>query len=375
MIIKNGNVLYNGAFIKTDLAISGEKISAVGEFDDKNEMIDASEMYVLPGFIDTHIHGAYGHRFSDPNPDIDAITGYEATQGVTSLAATTGSSEFGNLLRQFDVISTAIKNGTKGAKIAGIHAEGPFLNVKRKGAMIPENILTPSVEKASLLLEHAQGNLKIITIAPETENAKELTEFLVSRNVIVSLGHTDATFEQAENGVLWGATQATHTFNAMRPYSHREPGVLGCVLTNPKVKCEMICDFVHIHPKTVELIYRMKGSDNINMVSDTGHSAGLDLKEFSVDGQKRYVVDGVVRLADGTIAGSTKSVYEGVKNLANMGIPLEEVSKMASLNPAKTLGIDNETGSITVGKYADIVILDKQLNIVHTIINGKVFKN
>lgn len=377
MIIKNGNVLFGGAFIKTDLAISGERISAVGDTaasNTDNEVIDASDMYVLPGFIDTHIHGAYGHRFNDASPDIDAITGYEASQGITSIAATTGSSELGSLLNQFDLISSAMKKGTKGAKIAGIHAEGPFLSIKRKGAMIPENILAPSVEKAALLLEHAQGNLKIMTVAPETENAKSLIEFLVKNKVVVSLGHTDATFEQAENGVLWGATQATHTFNAMRPYNHREPGVLGCVLTNPKVKCEMICDFVHIHPKTAELIYRLKGADNINMVSDTGHCAGLDLKEFSVEGQMRYVVDGVVRLADGTIAGSTKTVYEGVKNLYGIGIPLEEISKMASLNPAKTLGIDKETGSIEVGKLADIVILDKELNIKHTIVNGKVFR-
>lgn len=375
MIIKNGNVLLDGAFVRTDLLISKEKISAVGSFDGADsEAIDASDMYVLPGFIDTHIHGAYGHRFSDPNPDIDAITGYEASQGVTTLAATTGSSELNNLLRQFDTITAAIKKGTKGAKIAGIHAEGPFLNVKRKGAMIPEYILPPSIEKAERMLERAQGFLKIMTVAPETENAKELIEFLVRNGVVVSMGHTDATLEEAENGVRWGATQATHTFNAMRPYNHREPGIIGCALTNPKIKCEMICDFVHIHPKTAEIIYRMKGADNINMVSDTGHCAGLDLKKFSVEGQMRYVVDGVVRLADGTIAGSTKTVYEGVKNLYSLGIPLADISKMASLNPAKTLGIDKETGSIEVGKYADIVILDKDLNIIHTLVNGKVFK-
>jgi N-acetylglucosamine-6-phosphate deacetylase len=223
MIIKNGNVLFDGAFINTDLTVSGDKISAVGNAAADNEAIDASGMYVLPGFIDTHIHGAYGHRFSDPNPDIGEITGYEASQGITSIAATTGSSVFSDLLRQFDQISAAIKKGTKGAKIAGIHAEGPFLNVKRKGAMVPENILTPSVEKVELLLEHAQGNLKIMTVAPEAENAKELIEFLVKNKVVVSIGHTDATFEEAENGVLWGATQATHTFNAMRPFNHREP--------------------------------------------------------------------------------------------------------------------------------------------------------
>ncbi|HBR32957.1 MAG TPA: N-acetylglucosamine-6-phosphate deacetylase, partial [Clostridiales bacterium] len=192
------------------------------------------------------------------------------------------------------------------------HAEGPFLNVKKKGAMIAQNIIPPSIEKINLMLSHSKGYLKLITVAPEIKGQEECIRYCISKGIKISLGHTDATYEEAEKAVLWGATQSTHTFNAMRPYNHREPGVLGCVLTNPKVKCEMICDFVHIHPKTVELIYRLKGSDNINMVSDSGHAAGTNLTEFTVMGEKRFVKDGVVRLEDGTIAGSTKTLLEGV---------------------------------------------------------------
>ncbi|MDD4421713.1 MAG: N-acetylglucosamine-6-phosphate deacetylase, partial [Eubacteriales bacterium] len=331
-----------------------------------------TDMYVIPGFIDTHIHGAYGSRFSDEKPDIDAITHFEATKGVTSIAATTSSASFDVLLCQFDEITAAIKRGTRGAKIIGIHAEGPFLNVKKKGAMIAQNIIPPSIEKINLMLSHSKGYLKLITVAPEIKGQEECIRYCISKGIKISLGHTDATYEEAEKAVLWGATQSTHTFNAMRPYNHREPGVLGCVLTNPKVKCEMICDFVHIHPKTVELIYRLKGSDNINMVSDSGHAAGTNLTEFTVMGEKRFVKDGVVRLEDGTIAGSTKTLLEGVQNLVSIGIPLEQVSKMASLNPAKTLGIEGETGSISVGKYADITVLDRHLQVKYTLVNGKI---
>lgn len=378
MILKNGNVLYNGRFSTCDIKIEGEKIAEIGLLaynDDKmlndDKILDVSDMYVLPGFIDTHIHGAYGARFSDPNPDINIITAFEATKGVTSIAATTASSEFSDLLRQIDVIYNAAKHNTKGAKIAGIHAEGPFINKKNKGAMNEKYIIPPSVDSFKEMLDHSKGLLKIMTIAPEIENAKDIIDFAVENSIKISIGHTSATIDEADRAIKWGAEQSTHTFNAMRSFNHREPGVLGSVLLNPKVKCEMICDFVHIHPKTTELIYRLKGADNINIVSDSGHAAGMDISEFFVDGQKRYVKNGVVRLEDGTIAGSTKTMLEGVQNLYNIGIPLEDISKMASQNPAKSLEIENETGSISVGKYADIVILDKNLQVKHTFINGK----
>ncbi len=375
MIIKNGLVLHDDfVFKKSDIKIEKERIADIGKVTCSKDCIDAAGMYVLPGFIDTHMHGAYGVRFSDPDADIDRITEFEAKKGVTCIAATTGSSEFSDLLLQFKRIVSAAEKGTRGSKIAGIHAEGPFLNKKYKGAMTEKNILAPDMNKAQQMLSACKGFLKIITVAPEAENAETLIKYLVKNGVSVSLGHTNATFEQAQNGILWGASQATHTFNAMRAYNHREPGVLGSVLTNPEVKCEMICDFVHLHPTTINMIYRLKGADNINMVSDSGHSAGTELTEFMVDGVMRYVKDGVVRLADGTIAGSTKTLLEGVQNLANQGIPLKDISKMASYNPAKSLGILSKTGSLTVGKYADIVVLDKDLLVRYCFVNGELIE-
>ncbi|HBL85200.1 MAG TPA: N-acetylglucosamine-6-phosphate deacetylase [Clostridiales bacterium] len=373
MILKNGIVLTdNFKFNKTDIEIKGLQITGIGDMNADTDFLDLTNMYVLPGFIDTHMHGAYGVRFSDPVPDINKITRFEATRGVTTIAATTSSSEFSDLLRQFDCIVAAMEKGTDGAKIAGIHAEGPFLNCKFKGAMTEKNIITPTAEKIEQLYSHGKGNLKIISIAPEIENADEAIKYFVTRGIVVSMGHTNATFDEAKNGVCCGATQSTHTFNAMRPYNHRELGVLGCVLTNPKVKCEMICDFVHLHPTTIKLIYNIKGVDQINMISDSGHSAGIELTKFMVDGIMRYVKDGVVRLADGTIAGSTKTLLEGVQNLASIGIPLEDISKMISLNPAKSIGIDNQTGTITKGKQADLVVLNKELEVVYTFVDGMI---
>ena len=186
----------------------------------------------------------------------------------------------------------------------------------------------------------------------------------------MSMGHTDADYQTALKAISAGATRMTHTFNAARPINHREPGVLTASLLSETVTCEMICDHVHLHPATIELIYRMKGADRICMISDSGHAAGLDISEFEVDGVMRYVKDGVVRLANGTIAGSAMSLYNGVKNLVKCGFDITEVSKMASLIPARALGIDNNTGSIQVGKLADLVVLDGNMNVVKTFVNG-----
>lgn len=374
MILSNGFVVCDDFKLrKTDVKIENGKITEIGQNLSGDEKIDFTGKYILPGFIDTHIHGAYGTRISDSNCELDKITKFEATEGVTSIAITTTSSTAETLVEQIKFVKEN-KDKSFGAKIAGIHLEGPFLNSKCKGAMNADYIIAPDTKVFDEFLQAGGDLIKIMTIAPENENAKKLIEYAVKKGVVVSCGHTFATFDEVQNAIEWGATQATHTFNAMRPYNHREPGVLGAVLLSDKIKCEMICDHVHLHPATLQLIYKLKGTDKINIVSDSGHAAGLDLKEFTVDGITRYVVDGVIRLKDGTIAGSAKTMADGVKNLILAGIPIEEVSKMASKNPAETLSIYNETGSITVGKYADIAVLDKDYNVVTAFVNGKEFK-
>ncbi len=375
MILANATVI-NQDFQpqQCDLQVKGEFIAKLGENLEDDQKIDLTDCYILPGFIDTHIHGAYGTRISDAEPDIGKITRFEATQGVTGLCITTATSAFEDLLRQVDTaveaaLDPVIEN--IGSKVWGIHAEGPFICEKYKGAMNPKYIIDPDIEKLDQLQQRAKGLLKILTIAPETEGANELIRHAVKQGLIVSMGHTNATYDEAQAAIEAGASQATHLFNAMRGLHHREPGILAAALTNSDVRCEMICDHVHLHPAVLQLIYQCKSADGINIISDSGHAAGLNVSEFEVDGMMRYVEDGVVRLANGTIAGSAKTVLNGVQNLIRSGIPMGEVAKMASLNPAKTLKIDHITGSIAEGKRADLVVLDQQLNVKYTFVGGQ----
>ena len=369
MILANGMVMTDSfELVRCDIRIENEKIVELGENLQGDERMDMTGMTILPGFIDTHIHGACGTRISDDDAALARITRFEATQGVTGIAITTASSEFSDILRQIDAAAAVKAN--EGTKILGIHAEGPFLCKKYKGAMNEEYIIAPQKELLDQMLEHAGGLLKIITVAPEAEGAEKFIRYAVQKGLKVSMGHTNATYDEAMAGIAAGATRMTHTFNAARPLNHRDPGVLGAALTEPAVTCEMICDHVHLHPAIMQLMYRTKGADRISVISDSGHAAGWEIKEFMVDGQMRYVVDGVVRLANGTIAGSAKTVLDGVKNLVTGGVPLGDVSRMASLTPARALGLDTVTGSIAPGKLADLVVMDDKLNVASTFVNG-----
>lgn len=370
MLLTNGRIMGADFCLQQgDLQIENGRIAKIGNDLSGGETIDVTGKYILPGFIDTHIHGCCGCRFDAEEPDFDKMTMFLASQGVTSVAATTSTSEFSRLLKQMERISEAAGK-TRGAKIAGIHAEGPFLNVERKGGMNAAYIILPEKEKIDDLICSSKGLLRIISMAPEKEGALDVIRHAVSRGLIVSMGHTSATYDQAQEAVAAGASRATHTFNAMRPLNHREPGVLGAVLLNEAVCCEMICDYVHLHPAAVKMIYKLKGADHINMISDSVLAAGMDAKEYEDGGIKHSIIDGVVRLPDGTISGSARTLADGVRHLAADGIPLSDISRMVSFNPAKALKIEQETGSIAVGKSADLVVLDTDYNVEATFVDG-----
>jgi len=371
MILANA-VIINEEFrpIRADIRVENGKIAAIGTFTDEEERMDLSGMTVMPGFIDTHIHGAAGVRISDDAADLAAITRFEATQGVTSIAITTGSSSFENLLGQFRAAAAAAKH-PDGAKIAGIHAEGPFISQKRKGAMTAENLLLPDAEKMERMLEAGGGLIRIITIAPEVEGGIALIRRAAARGLTVSMGHTDADYDTAMRAIDAGASRMTHTFNAARGLHHREPGVLGAALTDSRVICEMICDHVHLHPAILQMIYTLKGAGGVCMVSDSGHAAGWNVTEFTADGVTRYVRDGVVRLADGTIAGSAKTLLDGVKNLLAAGVPAGDVARMASYVPACSLHMERETGIIADGRAADFAVLDAERELRYTFLDGR----
>ncbi len=371
MILANGYVM-NEEFnlVKTDIEIKNGKIVNIGNDLSGMERKDMTGKYILPGFIDTHIHGAYGERISDTENCLFDFCTFEATQGVTSAAITTASSTYEDLLSQMKTAVEASKR-KQGTKIVAVHAEGPFLSLKYKGAMNEKNLISPSKEQLDGLIEAGKGLLKIMTVAPEVEGCIDFIKYAVSRGIKISMGHTDATYDEARMAIDAGATRLTHTFNAMRPINHREPGILVAALTDKRIMCEVICDYIHLHPATVRMIYELKGADGICMISDSGHAAGLDISEFEVEGIKRYVRDGVVRLENGTIAGSARTLADGVRNLIKDGIPIEDVSKMASLNPAKAIGLENSIGSLKVGKIADIAVMDEDYKVIATYIDGE----
>lgn len=375
MILSNATIINdNFKKEKADIRIENGKIAEIAESLCGDEKTDMTGKYILPGFVDTHIHGAYGERINDTTDYLSRFSAFEATQGVTSVAITTDSSSYEDLLEQMHIAVEASKR-KNGTRIAAVHAEGPFLNSKFKGAMNEKNIILPDKDKLCGLIEAGCGLLKIMTVAPETCGCIEFIKYAVEKGIKISMGHTDATFDEANEAIKAGASRLTHTFNAMRPINHREPGVLVASLLNKDVMCEVICDYVHLHPATIQMIYNLKGADGICMVSDSGTAAGIDITEFEVNGTKRYVKDKVVRLENGTIAGSAMTLADGVRHLIRDGIPMENVAKMASYNPAKEIGLDSEIGSITVGKRADLAVLDEAYNVVYTFVDGEcVFK-
>lgn len=372
MILSNGYFVDGDFCLRTgDIRIEHGQIVEIGKNLDDAEKTDCTGKYILPGFIDTHFHGACGVKVSDENPDFDKMTEYLATQGVTSIALGTAVTDYNGLLRQVDNIA-CYKGSDRGAKMLAVNLEGPFISMHYKGAMYGGNIICPSIEKFQELCKRSHNMIKMVTVAPETDGGIEFIKYAVSQGIKVFLGHTGATYEQAMEAIRAGATGMTHTFNACVGLHHRAPGVLGAVLTEDNVTCEAICDYVHLHPAIIKLIYKAKGRDKINIVSDSVFVAGIDCDTFmEADGVVRYIKDKKITLENGTIAGSAMTIYDGAKNLLKGGYPIQDVAKMASYNPARTIGAEKEVGSLEVGKSADIVVLDQDFNLKQTFINGK----
>jgi len=256
-------------------------------------------------------------------------------------------------------------------EVVGIHMEGPFFAERYKGAHLPENIRNPHIDEFCRYLEAAGGWLKLITMAPELEGADDVIKKAVEEGVCVSAGHTNATADEMKHGFEMGVTQGTHLFNAMSPMSHREPGAAGALLCNNNIKCELICDFVHIHPDIVKLAYSIKGKDKINVITDSEIAAGMADGDYDVNGRVLTVKDHKIYTEEGVLAGGYACLIDCVRNLVSIGIRLEDACMMASKNPALTAGIYNKKGSITEGKIADIVILNKDLTVKNVILRGK----
>ncbi|ASJ16515.1 N-acetylglucosamine-6-phosphate deacetylase [Thermococcus chitonophagus] len=335
--------------------------------------IDLEGKIVAPGFIDTHIHGCYG--FDTNNGEslrFQKMSKMLVRHGVTSFIPTTVTDSHENLLRISREVGKIIEEykGDGGARILGLHLEGPYINPKKKGAQNPEYIRKPDFGEFMEYWKASNGNIREITIAPEVEGAIEFIENVTRLGVIVQLGHTNATYEEAKRAIIAGASKATHLFNAMRGIHHREVGVVGACLESENIYLEMICDLIHLSPQIIRLVYKLAGPYRITLVTDAISATGLPDGRYTLGGLDVIVQGGICRLLDGTLAGSTLTMDKAIKNLVNIGIPLRDALIMASYVPAKAIG-ESDIGILRPGYRADFVVLDNNLTVVQTYINGR----
>lgn len=372
--ISNAKIILKDRIVEGKALAYDEKISGVVSVDSipaGAEVIDAKGAYVAPGFIDIHIHGYMGEDSSDGKAEgIRKMSEGIVKNGVTAWLPTTMTVSVEQLEKAFTAIAS-VKEQSKswnGSAILGVNAEGPYINAKKKGAQAEENILLPD---ASFFKKY--GDLiKIATMAPEQDKDFEaIRELKKDTDILISMGHTNATFEEAMAATENGVGHVTHLFNAQTPLTHRAPGVVGAALT-ADVSVELICDTFHIHKGLFSLIAKVKG-DKLCLITDCTRGGGMPDGEYDLGGQT-FTLKGIeCLLSDGTIAGSVLKMNQAVRNVyENTDLPLFEVVNAASLNPATAIGVADAKGSIESGKDADLVIFDENINIQKTIIGGTV---
>jgi len=338
----------------------------------------ASGMTVVPGFVDVHIHGAGGHDVTEADTAaLDKITATVARFGTTSIVATTVTAPVEATCHSLEGIAHYIRahenaadNTRFGADILGIHLEGPFINPERRGVHPTDSILAPSVEIFEKFRAAAGNLVKIITIAPEMPGALKLIAAAVADGVVVGLGHTDADYAQARAAIGAGARHAVHVYNAMRPFTHRDPGVISAVLTDADVTAEIIADGVHVAGPAIQVLLGTKGFDTVLLVSDGTAATGMRDGTFKLGGFDVQVRDGVVRNSEGKLAGSTLTIDRAIRFLVDLGVPVVDAIRMATILPARRLGLAGKKGIIAVGADADLVILTPDLHVAGVMTRG-----
>lgn len=378
MIIKNGNVLVDGRFSVQDVVIKAGKILGFdGVKSQDKQIIDAEGMYVLPGFIDVHTHGGNGIDTNLADKEqLKRLSEFFASKGVTGYLPTILTDTHEKTCEIVEMIGETMKEQDTGSKILGIHMEGPFLSHDFKGAMPDDLIADCSVEKLMEYEVKSHDNIKTITVAAENSGVLDLIKYAVSKNIIVSLGHTGASYEECMMCIEEGANRITHTFNGMRQLHQHKPSILGAALESDAY-CEAICDGLHLHPAIVRLMIKTKGIDRVIGITDSVMAAGLEDGRYKLGVNDIVVINGDARLVHGdSRAGSTLTMDRALRNIIGFTkLPLEECIKMLTINPAKMLRIDKDKGSLDIEKDADIVIMDKDMNVIYTIVEGKLVYN
>ncbi|MEZ4729640.1 MAG: N-acetylglucosamine-6-phosphate deacetylase [Caldilineaceae bacterium] len=357
-----------------DVLIGDAKINRVERNNPSHPsaVLDATGCYVLPGFIDLHVHGGAGCDTMDATPEALAVMShFSAHHGVTSFLATTMTASHGDILRAVTAVRQWGQQLAPGARILGLHIEGPYISLKYPGAQPADYIHPPSLSEFAELM--AAGPVRMITLAPEVAGADELIAAACRQGVTVVWGHTDATYEQCVQAAALGVTQATHTYNAMSGLHHRRPGVLGATLTLDQIYAQLIADNIHVHPAAMNVLARCKGVERILLITDAMRAAGLPEGEYELGGQPVTVTDGSCRLVDGTLAGSILTMERALANfMAATGLTLADAWPVTSRTPAQSLGLAHQVGALAPGYQADLVLLDAQFQVVATVVEGQV---
>jgi N-acetylglucosamine-6-phosphate deacetylase len=359
------------------LLVAGGRIVGVGRRDDFGdpsgmEVIDAAGCWVVPGFVDVHVHGALGRDMMEGSVEaIFAAAAFYARHGTTAFLPTSITDRAASIERFLEAVAEARRQGTGGAQVLGAHVEGPYISPKMAGAQPPEFIRPADPEEYGRWL--ASGVVRLLTLAPEVPENRALIPYALQHGAVVSIGHSAATFDEALAAVRLGANHVTHTFNAMTGLHHREPGVVGAALACDEVFAELIADTVHVHPAAMTVLVRAKGPERTVLVTDAMAATGLGDGDYPLGAQVVCVRAGVARTAGGSLAGSLLTMDQAVRNLVQVvGCPLAQAVEMASLTPARSIGVADRKGSLEPGKDADLTLLDEGLHVVMTMVRGQV---
>jgi len=337
------------------------------------EVIHCESSTLVPGFIDIHVHGGAGRDVMEGSREaIQAISRFLASHGTTAYMATTVTASPFSIWQTVENLGKLIEEETGGARVLGLHLEGPFISEKKRGVHLPEFIRSPSIPTLDEIIKWSNNQIKVITMAPETPGGLEFIQHAKSKGIVVSMGHSNATFNEAKSGIEAGATNATHVFNAMRELNHREPGILGAVLGDDRVWAELIADGVHVDPSIVDLLFKLKGHRRILLITDAITAAGQPDGEYQVGPIRVRVTEGVCRNLEGQLAGSTLTQDRALQNMMQWTkVSLAEAVFMTSRNPAESVGITGHKGSIEPGLDADMVVLDDDLSVQMTFCEGR----
>ncbi|WP_018756923.1 N-acetylglucosamine-6-phosphate deacetylase [Paenibacillus terrigena] len=370
-IIENGCVrIENGTivFVGTQAEVPVADLAAW-----QHEALDAQGGWIIPGFIDVHVHGGYGADFMDSNKEVlDTITKFHLSQGTTTIMATTMTQSHDAIERVLAEVYEYKNNSMPYAQVHGVHMEGPFINPKYKGAQNPEFMVEARVDWLEDWNTKYPGVIKQISLAAERNGAIKAIRWARSNGINVAAAHTDATYEEMMTAVEAGLNQAVHTYNAMTPLTHRAPGTVGAVLSEDRIVAELIADCIHVHPAAMKVLVKCKTNNNLVVITDAMSAAGLGDGDYDLGGLAVVAKNGEARLKDGgSLAGSLLTMIVAFQNIIHrVGVSIEEAVQLTSYNAAKQLGIDDRTGSIRAGLQADLLLLDTALNIQSIWVKG-----